>query len=132
MEGEAADSGKWHRGKKPAVYIPVLEDKREGDVCWEQQELLSRQMGEPRTARNRPKNAESLKWKLKDPVGHREAEEDGNPTGRPAVSTKLDPQDLSHTEPPTRWHIPPDMRPRRHAHQSKAWSGPSQGRYTYL
>ena len=35
-----------------------------------------------------------------------EAEEGGNPTGRPAVSNKLYPHDLSETEPPTRWHIP--------------------------
>jgi hypothetical protein len=33
-----------------------------------------------------------------------EAEENGDPIGRPAVSTNLDPRDLSDTEPPTRWH----------------------------
>jgi hypothetical protein len=31
-----------------------------------------------------------------------DAEEEGNLIGRPAVSTKLDPCDLSDTEPPTR------------------------------
>jgi hypothetical protein len=30
--------------------------------------------------------------------------------GRPAVSTDLDPQDLSDTEPPTRQHTPAYMR----------------------
>ena len=33
-----------------------------------------------------------------------EAEEEGDPIRRPAVSTNLDPQDLSDTEPPTRQH----------------------------
>jgi len=33
-----------------------------------------------------------------------EAEEEGSPMGRPAVSTDLDPQDLSDTEPPSRQH----------------------------
>jgi hypothetical protein len=40
-----------------------------------------------------------------------EAEEEVNTMGRPAVSTNLDPQDLSDTEPPIRQHIPADMRP---------------------
>jgi hypothetical protein len=31
-----------------------------------------------------------------------EAEEEGDPIGRPAVSTNLDSRDLSDTEPPTR------------------------------
>ena len=67
-EGGAANSGKCHNGKKPTVYIPVLEDKSKGDVCSEQHEVLNQGMGEPRTARNRLRNAESLKWKLKDSV----------------------------------------------------------------
>ena len=71
-EGGAANSGKCHNGKKPTVYIPVLEDKREGDVCCEQHEVLNQEMGEPRSARNRLKNAESLKWKFKDSVESRE------------------------------------------------------------
>ena len=33
-----------------------------------------------------------------------EAEEEGNPIGRPAVSTNLNPKDLSKTGPPTRQH----------------------------
>ena len=40
-----------------------------------------------------------------------EAEEEGDPIGRPAVSNDLDPQYLSDTETPPRQHIPPDMRP---------------------
>jgi hypothetical protein len=43
-----------------------------------------------------------------------EAEEEGNPIGRPAVSANLDPRDCSDTEPPTRQHIPADMRPPTH------------------
>ena len=43
-----------------------------------------------------------------------EAEEEGDPIGRPAVSTNMDLQDLSDTEPPTRQHIPADMRPPTH------------------
>ena len=39
-----------------------------------------------------------------------ETEEEGNPIGRPAVSTNLDPWDLSDTEPPTRQHTLADMR----------------------
>jgi hypothetical protein len=33
-----------------------------------------------------------------------EAEEEGNPIGKPAVLTNLDPWDLSDTESPTRQH----------------------------
>jgi hypothetical protein len=34
--------------------------------------------------------------------------------GRPTVSTNLDPRDLSDTEPPTKQHIPADIRPQTH------------------
>jgi hypothetical protein len=39
-----------------------------------------------------------------DPIGEKlkEAEEEGGPMGRPAVSTDPDSRDLSDTEPPTR------------------------------
>jgi hypothetical protein len=40
----------------------------------------------------------------------KEAEVEGDPIGRPAVSTNLDPRDLSDTEPPTRQYTPADMR----------------------
>ena len=40
-----------------------------------------------------------------------EAEEEGDPVGRSAVSTNLEPRDLSDTEPPNRHHTPADMRP---------------------
>ena len=39
------------------------------------------------------------------------AEEESDFVGRPAVSTNLDPYDLSDTVPPTRQHTPTDMRP---------------------
>jgi hypothetical protein len=40
----------------------------------------------------------------------KEAEEEGNPVGEPAVSINLDPQELSDTGPPTRQHTPADTR----------------------
>jgi hypothetical protein len=43
-----------------------------------------------------------------------EAEEEGDPIGRPAVSTNLGPQYLSNTGPLTRQHIPADMRLPQH------------------
>jgi hypothetical protein len=42
------------------------------------------------------------------------AEEEGNPIGRPAVSTNMDPWDCSDTEPQTRQHTPADMRSPTH------------------
>ena len=39
-----------------------------------------------------------------------EAEEEGDPIGRPTISTNLEPWDLSDTEQPTRQHMPVDMR----------------------
>ena len=56
----------------------------------------------------------------------KEAEEEGDSIGRPAVSTNLDPQDLSDTEPPTRQHTPADMRQSTHIQERTAWSGLSQ------
>ena len=41
----------------------------------------------------------------------------GDPIGRSAVSTNLDPQDLLDTEPPTRQHTLADMRPPTHIQQ---------------
>ena len=45
-------------------------------------------------------------------IGERleEAEEEGDSRGRQSVSTNLDPQDLSDTEPSTRQRTPADMR----------------------
>jgi hypothetical protein len=40
-----------------------------------------------------------------------EAEEEGNPIVRSAISTNLDPRDLSDTEAPTRRHTIADIRP---------------------
>jgi hypothetical protein len=53
----------------------------------------------------------------------KEAKEEGDSIGRPAVSTNLDPQDLSDTEPPTRQHTPAEMRLPTHRQQRTAWSG---------
>jgi|UPI0000F49788 hypothetical protein len=50
----------------------------------------------------------------------KETEVDGDPIGRPAVSTNLDPRDLSDTEPPTRQHTPDDMRLWTHIQQRTA------------
>ena len=50
--------------------------------------------------------------------------------GRPGVSTDLDPQDLSDTEPPTKQHTPADMRPQAHMQQRTAGSGLCQRRST--
>jgi hypothetical protein len=40
-----------------------------------------------------------------------EAEEEYDPIGRPAISTNLNPWELSDTEPPTRQHIRAGLRP---------------------
>jgi hypothetical protein len=56
--------------------------------------------------------------------------EEGDPVGGPAVSTNLDPRDLSDTEPPTRQHTPADMRSTTHIQQRTAGSGLSQRRCT--
>ena len=45
-----------------------------------------------------------------------EVEEEGDPIGRPAVSTNLDPRDLSDTEPPTRQHTLAGLRPQTHTY----------------
>ena len=49
----------------------------------------------------------------------------------PAVSTDLDPQDLSDPEPPTRLQTPTAMIPPTHIPQRTAWSGLSKRRGTY-
>jgi hypothetical protein len=56
------------------------------------------------------------------------AEEEGDPVGGPAVSINLDPH--SNPGPPTRQHIPADMRPLTHRQQRTAGSGLSQKRCT--
>lgn len=43
--------------------------------------------------------------------------------GRPAVSTDLEPRDLSDTEPPTRQYTQADMRPLAYIQQRTVWSG---------
>ena len=48
--------------------------------------------------------------------------------GRPAVSTYLDLQDLSDTEPPVRKHTPADKRPLTHIQQKTAWAGLNERR----
>lgn len=60
-----------------------------------------------------------------------EAEEKGNPIGRPAVPFNLDLQDLSDIEPPTRQHsLADDMRPLTHRQQMTFWSILSERRFT--
>jgi hypothetical protein len=49
--------------------------------------------------------------------------EEGDPIGRPAVSTNLNPWDLSDTEPPARQHTWTDLGPLTHIQQRAAWSG---------
>ena len=56
--------------------------------------------------------------------------EEGDPVGRPAFSTNLDPRDLSDTEPPTRQHTPVDMSPPTHIQQKTIGSGLSEKRCT--
>jgi hypothetical protein len=54
-----------------------------------------------------------------------EAEEEGDPVGRPAVSTNLDLQDLSDTGIPTRQYTPTDMNPPIHtniAEDCRVWT----------
>jgi hypothetical protein len=46
-----------------------------------------------------------------------EVEKDDDSIGRPAVSTKLYPWDLSDTEPPTRQHMLAGSRPQTHTQQ---------------
>ena len=57
-----------------------------------------------------------------------EAEEEGDPIGRLAVLTKLDPQYLSDTEPPARQHKPIDMMLETYIQQRIARYGLSQRR----
>jgi hypothetical protein len=52
----------------------------------------------------------------------KEAEEEGDPVGRPAVSINLELQDLSHIGPQTRQHASADMRPATHLQQRTARS----------
>ena len=52
-------------------------------------------------------------------------DEEGDPRGRPVVSTNLGPQELSD-----RQHVPADMRPSTHIQQRTARSGFSQRRCT--
>jgi hypothetical protein len=59
-----------------------------------------------------------------------EAEEEGNPMGRPAVSTDLDLCDLSDTEPPTGQHTPTDIRSLTHIQPRTPWSDLSERRCT--
>ena len=59
-----------------------------------------------------------------------EAEEEGNPVRRPAVSTNLDPRGLSDTELPTRQHTLADIRPLTHMQHRTAWFGLSEKRCT--
>ena len=59
-----------------------------------------------------------------------EAEEEGNPIGRPAVSTNLDHRDDSDTEPPTRQHTLAGMRLPTHIQQRTARSGLNERRCT--
>jgi len=59
-----------------------------------------------------------------------EAEEEGDPIGKPAVSTNQDPWYLSDTEPPTRQHTPADMRARTFIQKRAVWSVFSQRRCT--
>lgn len=65
-------------------------------------------------------------WKAKawDPCDwSRERLEEGDLIGIPTISTKLDPQDLSDNEPPTRQHTLADMGPAKHWKQRTAWFG---------
>jgi hypothetical protein len=51
-----------------------------------------------------------------------EAKEEGDPVGRPAVSTNLDSRHLSETGPPNKQHTLADMRPPTHKQQKTAGS----------
>jgi hypothetical protein len=55
---------------------------------------------------------------------------EGNLIGRPFISTKLDPRDLSSTEPPTRQHTLVGPRPETHIQQRTAVSGLNDRRFT--
>jgi hypothetical protein len=59
-----------------------------------------------------------------------EVEEEDGPTGIPAVSTKPNPQDLSHTEPSTKQHTLAGRRSLTHIQQKTAMSGLSERRCT--
>jgi hypothetical protein len=58
----------------------------------------------------------------------KETEKEGNPIGKPAVSTNLDPRDHSDTKLSTRQHAPGDLRPPTHIQQRTDWSGLSERR----
>jgi hypothetical protein len=86
-------------------------------------ERLNKQLKESDTdiyTQTMDRNCWLYDW-IKKKIG--EAEEENNPVGGPAVSTNLDPQDLSDTGPPTRQHTPADMRFPTHIQQRIARSG---------
>ena len=62
--------------------------------------------------------------------GKLEETEEGYPVGLLAVSINLDPWEVLNTGPPTRQHIPADMKPLTHREQRTAQSGFSQRRHT--
>jgi hypothetical protein len=53
----------------------------------------------------------------------KEAEGDGDPKGKPAVSMNSDPFELPETEPPTRQNTWTGSKPPAHIQQRTAWSG---------
>lgn len=56
-----ANCGKCHNVKEPSVTFIGIENKREGDMCCIQHEMLAPQKGEMSTPRKTLKNAASLK-----------------------------------------------------------------------
>jgi hypothetical protein len=52
----------------------------------------------------------------------KEAEVEGNPIGRPAVSTNPDPWDITYTEPSTKQHTWGGMRPPMHIQDYLVWT----------
>jgi hypothetical protein len=59
-----------------------------------------------------------------------EAEEEGEPIGKPRVSTNLDPMISETLGPPTRHRALADMRLLTHIQQGTAWPGLSERRCT--
>jgi hypothetical protein len=97
------------------------------DLSWLPSERPNKQLKEPDaicTWTEATDPCDWIRWKLG------EAEEEGDPVGGPAVPINLDPRDLSDIAPPTRQHIPTDMRPPTHIQQRTSGSGFSQRRCT--
>jgi hypothetical protein len=87
------------------------------DLSWLPSERPSKKLTES-DADTCTQTMDRSSWSLLLRYGRpKEAEEKDNPVGGPAVSTNLNPWNLSNTGPPNRQDTPADMRPPTHLQQ---------------